>query len=64
MCQLEAMKDSCNDLHNKLGYTFHGFIIELQKEINKVIDKILGGYEKFMGQRFLDLYKKKRLKIK
>lgn len=51
MRQLEAMKDARNDLHNKLGYAFDGLITELQKEINKVIDELLGGYEKIYGEK-------------
>ena len=51
MRQLEAMKDARNDLHNKLGYAFDGLVTELQKEINKVIDELLGGYEKIYGEK-------------
>ena len=51
MRQLEAMKDARNDLHNKLGYAFDGLVTELQKEINKVIDELLDGYEKIYGEK-------------
>ena len=51
MRQLEAIKDARNDLHNKLGYAFEGLATELQKEINKVIDELLGGYEKIYGEK-------------
>lgn len=49
--KVEAMEDARNDLHNKLGYAFDGLITELQKEINKVIDELLGGYEKIYGEK-------------
>lgn len=52
MRKVEAMEDARNDLHNKLGYAFDGLITELQKEINKVIDELLGGYEKIYGEKF------------
>lgn len=51
MRKVEAMEDARNDLHNKLGYAFDGLITELQKEINKVIDELLGGYEKIYGEK-------------
>ena len=49
--KVEAMEDARNDLHNKLGYAFDGLVTELQKEINKVIDELLGGYEKIYGEK-------------
>lgn len=51
MRKVEAMEDARNDLHNKLGYAFDGLVTELQKEINKVIDELLGGYEKIYGEK-------------
>ena len=51
MRKVEAMEDARNDLHNKLGYAFDGLITELQKELNKVIDELLGGYEKIYGEK-------------
>lgn len=51
MRKVEAMEDARNDLHNKLGYAFDGLITELQKEINKIIDELLGGYEKIYGEK-------------
>lgn len=51
MRKVEAMEDARNDLHNRLGYAFDGLITELQKEINKVIDELLGGYEKIYGEK-------------
>lgn len=51
MRKAEAMEDARNDLHNKLGYAFDGLITELQKEINKFIDELLGGYEKIYGEK-------------
>lgn len=51
MRKVEAMEDARNDLHNKLGYAFDGLITELQKEINKAIDELLGGYEKIYGEK-------------
>ena len=60
MRQLEAMKDARNDLHNKLGYAFDGLVTELQKEINKVIDELLGGYEKNLWRKDLWIPTRKR----
>ena len=61
---LEAMKMLVMILHNKLGYAFDGLITELQKEINKVIDELLGGYEKIYGEKISGSQQEKKLMIK
>lgn len=42
----DALKDARNDLHSKLVYAFDGILTDYQNQINKIIDNLLGNFEK------------------
>lgn len=47
----EALKEARLDLHSKLDYFFDNLSTDLQNQINKVIDDVIGTYEKVYGEK-------------
>lgn len=47
----EALKEARLDLHSKLDYFFDNLSTDLQNQINKVIDDVIGTYEMVYGEK-------------
>lgn len=47
----KALEEARLDLHSKLDYFFDNLSTDLQNQINKVIDDVIGTYEKVYGEK-------------
>ena len=49
--KVKALEEARLDLHSKLDYFFDNLSTDLQNQINKVIDDVIGTYEKVYGEK-------------